>query len=45
MADDTRLLVWLEQHAEHGSPVRRAIYEGLATRVRRGDFTAREDHR
>lgn len=38
MADDALLLPWLDDHANRSPLVPRAVYEGLATRVRRGDF-------
>lgn len=41
LLDAARLLTFLDTHATHGSPIRRAVYEGAATRIRRGDFNAR----
>lgn len=42
LLDGVRLLAWLDEHAGSGSLVRRAVYEGAAARVRRGDFDATE---
>jgi hypothetical protein len=36
--DRTQLLAWIDEHAQEGSGVRRAVYTGLATRIRRGQF-------
>jgi hypothetical protein len=41
--DRTQLLAWIEEHAQEGSGVRRAVYTGLATRIRRGQFNV-PDH-
>lgn len=40
LLDGPRLLAWLDDHAAGGSLVRRAVYEGAAARIRRGDFNA-----
>lgn len=32
------LLAWLDEHAGRGASVPAAVYEGLAARIRRGDF-------
>lgn len=45
LLDGGRLLAWLDDHATHGSVVRRAVYEGEAARIRRGDFDASEVQR
>lgn len=43
MADDQLLLPWLDTHAKQSPLVPAAVYEGLAVRVRRGDFEPGEN--
>lgn len=38
MIDREKLLAWLEVNAQRKSPLAGAIYQGLAARVRRGEF-------
>lgn len=41
--DKARLLAWLLERAKTEQPIAGAIYEGLAARVRRGDFDEEGD--
>lgn len=40
--DQAALLAYLDQRADIRSPVVGAIFEALATRIRRGDFDEKE---
>lgn len=41
--DKTRLLGFLTERGKHSEPLIVAVYQGLADRVRRGDFDERKD--
>lgn len=41
--DRTKLLAWLRSKKGHRNPLTGAIYEGLTTRIERGDFNTEED--
>lgn len=43
MIDAEKLLAWLESKAGAKSPLAGAIYQGLAARVRRGEFDAHDE--
>lgn len=36
------LLAWIDKRAKHSEPLIVAVYQGLADRIRRGDFDEKE---
>lgn len=43
MIDEAKLLAWLTERTTARSPLVASVYQGLADRVRRGDFEERND--